>query len=232
MSIPSRGIVLAVTDRARERLQARVLAQCWKPFGKAQQICCEQIEITADYGRTGPMSFCHHHGYSSADLPVAFMRAAGARLATLPLAAKSRSGLGSLMGSANKTIVGTRRSLAGAFLSADKVEGRKADWAPISNGPPDQPGVKTIFRRFSTIRHAKTKLSASTILNRLRRKVAARWCFISAPGWLLPTALKFPCSRDGAAEGTAKRYATIEAKDHHDAARLRGYCDLRSTNWA
>ena len=44
---PSRGIVLAVSDKAERGLEARVLAQCWKPFGKAQQICCEQIEITA-----------------------------------------------------------------------------------------------------------------------------------------------------------------------------------------
>jgi len=42
---PSRGIVLAIDKSSETSLQARVLAQCWKPFGKAQQICCEQIEI-------------------------------------------------------------------------------------------------------------------------------------------------------------------------------------------
>ncbi len=30
---PSRGIVLAVSDGAEHELEARVLAQCWKPFG-------------------------------------------------------------------------------------------------------------------------------------------------------------------------------------------------------
>ena len=40
---PSRGIVLNVTTKGEPGLEARVLAQCWKPFGKAQQICCEQI---------------------------------------------------------------------------------------------------------------------------------------------------------------------------------------------
>ncbi|MGH9640245.1 MAG: glucose-6-phosphate dehydrogenase assembly protein OpcA, partial [Bryobacteraceae bacterium] len=44
---PSRGIVLTVSERAERDLEARVFAQCWKPFGKAQQICCEQIEIHA-----------------------------------------------------------------------------------------------------------------------------------------------------------------------------------------
>ena len=29
-------------------LDAQVLAQCWMPFGKRQQICCEQIEILTD----------------------------------------------------------------------------------------------------------------------------------------------------------------------------------------
>ncbi len=48
---PARGIVLAVSPDAENDLQARVLAQCWKPFGKAQQICCEQIEITAKPGK-------------------------------------------------------------------------------------------------------------------------------------------------------------------------------------
>jgi len=34
---PSRGIVLVVSERAEKGLEARVLAQCWKPFGKAQR---------------------------------------------------------------------------------------------------------------------------------------------------------------------------------------------------
>ena len=43
---PSRAIVLTPgADSAP--LDARVSAQCWMPFGKRQQVCCEQIEITA-----------------------------------------------------------------------------------------------------------------------------------------------------------------------------------------
>ncbi|MDX1979058.1 MAG: glucose-6-phosphate dehydrogenase assembly protein OpcA [Bryobacteraceae bacterium] len=44
---PSRAIVLRVVTSAEPVLESRVLAQCWMPFGKRQQICCEQIEITA-----------------------------------------------------------------------------------------------------------------------------------------------------------------------------------------
>ena len=68
---PSRGIVLAVSDQPGGGLQARVLAQCWKPFGKAQQICCEQIEITAsekEWPHIGPILV----GLTAADLPVIF----------------------------------------------------------------------------------------------------------------------------------------------------------------
>ncbi len=41
---PSRAIVIRQQPGAE--LEARVFAQCWMPFGKRQQICCEQIEIT------------------------------------------------------------------------------------------------------------------------------------------------------------------------------------------
>ena len=68
---PSRGIVLAVSDKAEHGIEARVLAQCWKPFGKAQQICCEQIEITIkpdSWPNIGPTLI----GLTAADLPVIF----------------------------------------------------------------------------------------------------------------------------------------------------------------
>ncbi len=68
---PSRGIVLAVSREAEHSMQARVLAQCWKPFGRAQQICCEQIEITAkpdSWPNVGPTLA----GLTVADLPVIF----------------------------------------------------------------------------------------------------------------------------------------------------------------
>jgi glucose-6-phosphate dehydrogenase assembly protein OpcA len=44
---PSRAIVIRFRAEAGRALSARVFAQCWMPFGHRQQICCEQIEITA-----------------------------------------------------------------------------------------------------------------------------------------------------------------------------------------
>jgi glucose-6-phosphate dehydrogenase assembly protein OpcA len=47
---PSRAIVLRPSAEPGA-MEARVFAQCWMPFGKRQQICCEQIEITASRDR-------------------------------------------------------------------------------------------------------------------------------------------------------------------------------------
>jgi glucose-6-phosphate dehydrogenase assembly protein OpcA len=103
---PSRGIVLAVSDQAEHGLEARVLAQCWKPFGKAQQICCEQIEITArpdSWPNVGPTLT----GLIAADLPVIFWcRHKGA---LSPLASrKQKAGLEAVMSLATKTIVDSK----------------------------------------------------------------------------------------------------------------------------
>jgi glucose-6-phosphate dehydrogenase assembly protein OpcA len=43
---PSRAIVVRVRQCTERVLDARVFAQCWMPFGRRQQICCEQVEIT------------------------------------------------------------------------------------------------------------------------------------------------------------------------------------------
>jgi glucose-6-phosphate dehydrogenase assembly protein OpcA len=68
---PSRSIVVRLRcDAPQQDISARVWAQCWMPFGRRQQICCEQIEITAgaqaaaDVGRLIT-------GLLAADLPVA-----------------------------------------------------------------------------------------------------------------------------------------------------------------
>jgi hypothetical protein len=44
---PSRAIVIRLRNSAEPWLESRVFAQCWKPFGSRQHICCEQIEITS-----------------------------------------------------------------------------------------------------------------------------------------------------------------------------------------
>ena len=44
---PSRVILIGTHAGGGRELSARVYSQCWMPFGQRQQICCEQIEITA-----------------------------------------------------------------------------------------------------------------------------------------------------------------------------------------
>jgi glucose-6-phosphate dehydrogenase assembly protein OpcA len=66
---PSRAIVIRVRKDGGESLEARVLAQCWMPFGRQQQICCEQIEITASASRFEDVPTVVR-GLTVADLPV------------------------------------------------------------------------------------------------------------------------------------------------------------------
>lgn len=102
---PSRGIVLADSPGAERPIEARVLAQCWKPFGKAEQICCEQIEITVrpdSWPNIGPTLV----GLTAADLPVIFWCRHSAALS--PLATRIQvAGLEAVMNLSTKVIVDT-----------------------------------------------------------------------------------------------------------------------------
>jgi glucose-6-phosphate dehydrogenase assembly protein OpcA len=44
---PARALVIQLSGAGPRALTERVTQQCWKPFGKGPQICCEQVEITA-----------------------------------------------------------------------------------------------------------------------------------------------------------------------------------------
>ena len=66
---PSRVIVMRITADQAPHLDARVFAQCWMPFGRRQQICCEQIEITASEPRVADLPNLVL-GLMAPDLPV------------------------------------------------------------------------------------------------------------------------------------------------------------------
>ncbi len=103
---PSRGIVLVINEGAEHDLEARVLAQCWKPFGKAQQICCEEIEITAkpsSWPNVGPTLV----GLVAADLPVIFWCRHRAALRRDARSAQ-KEGLAAIVNIANKVIFDSR----------------------------------------------------------------------------------------------------------------------------
>jgi glucose-6-phosphate dehydrogenase assembly protein OpcA len=105
---PSRGIVLRVFQKAEKGLEARVLAQCWKPFGKAQQICCEQIEITASpdsWSDIGPTV----SGIMAADLPVVLWSRQKTALSA-SVTHQQKAGLAAVMQFARKIIVDTLSS--------------------------------------------------------------------------------------------------------------------------
>ncbi len=119
---PSRGIVLAVSDQAERGLETRVLAQCWKPFGKAQQICCEQIEMTAhpdDWPRVGPILT----GLTAADLPVIFW--CRHKSALSPFASQDeKAGLQAIIDLSTKVVIDTGGEDAiGAFDLIARLRG-------------------------------------------------------------------------------------------------------------
>ncbi|HYP15074.1 MAG TPA: glucose-6-phosphate dehydrogenase assembly protein OpcA, partial [Bryobacteraceae bacterium] len=66
---PSRAVVLRVRGGEDKDLEARVFAQCWMPFGRRQQICCENIEITASIASLADVPSVIR-GLLVADLPV------------------------------------------------------------------------------------------------------------------------------------------------------------------
>lgn len=103
---PSRAIVLRSDRKAENGLSARVFAQCWKPFGKAQQICCEQIEVAAQPDRwpdVGPTVL----GIVVPDLPVVVWCRMKSALGTSKQSGR-HSNLAPVLGLATKIIVDTR----------------------------------------------------------------------------------------------------------------------------
>lgn len=68
---PSRAIVLRLRKHHDAALEGRAFAQCWMPFGRRHQICCEQIEISAGVDHfEDAVSLLH--GLLAPDLPVVF----------------------------------------------------------------------------------------------------------------------------------------------------------------
>jgi glucose-6-phosphate dehydrogenase assembly protein OpcA len=79
---PSRAIVLRLDPGESAELNARVYAQCWMPFGRRQQICCEHIEISfcsSALDQVAPLAAA----LLAPDLPVALW-CRSARLLALP----------------------------------------------------------------------------------------------------------------------------------------------------
>ncbi len=172
---PSRGIVLAVSDKAEHGLEARVLAQCWKPFGKAQQICCEQIEITArseNWPHVGPTLI----GLTAADLPVIFWCRHKAALSA-GATDSQRAGLQAIINLSTKLIIDTqgddaatafdllRRLSTRGRAVADLEWTRLTPWREPIAQIFDNPARDNRFSHFHTVEiaHAEDKPSPAAL---------------------------------------------------------------------
>ena len=115
---PSRAIVLRIDKNAENGLSARVFAQCWKPFGKAQQICCEQIEVSVAPERWPDVALTLL-GIIVPDLPVVVW-SRGHSVLHLSESPANRSGLASVLSLATKVVVDTSDTNLKTSLSALK----------------------------------------------------------------------------------------------------------------
>ncbi|HEX4807957.1 MAG TPA: glucose-6-phosphate dehydrogenase assembly protein OpcA [Bryobacteraceae bacterium] len=158
---PSRSVVLRVSETVERGLEARVLAQCWKPFGKAQQICCEQIEISAhpqSWAQVGPTV----NGILAADLPVVLW--CRQKAALNPAASdEQKTGLAAVMDFAGKAIVDTAGSdLRGAYqvikkwrqqgrIIGDLQWTRLTPWRQALANAFDDPGKQRDILRYKSV---------------------------------------------------------------------------------
>jgi glucose-6-phosphate dehydrogenase assembly protein OpcA len=158
---PSRAIVIRVAGAPESGLSAQVLAQCWKPFGKAQQICSEQIEIQATPDRwpdIKPIIL----GIMVPDLPVVVWCRQKSALRHDGSAAR-HEGLESLFALATKVIFDTRgpnppeaieglRSWQnGGRIAADLQWTRLTPWREAIAGAFDDPQLMALRSTFQTI---------------------------------------------------------------------------------
>jgi glucose-6-phosphate dehydrogenase assembly protein OpcA len=186
--------VLRSDQDAENGLSARVFAQCWKPFGKAQQICCEQIEVSAHPDRwldIGPTVL----GIIVPDLPVVVwcrQKSVFRETSDQP----QRSGLESVLRLATKIILDTRGSdLKQAFtvLNRWRKEGRlfsDLEWTRLT---PWRETLATVFDQHSSlipaIRSVEIRYTGSTIPASalylaawLKRGLTAEPSFVQEPG--------------------------------------------------
>jgi glucose-6-phosphate dehydrogenase assembly protein OpcA len=102
---PSRAIVVRLRQKPGT-LESRVFAQCWKPFGHSEQICCEQVEFTVSIDRMPDLPSIIAP-LAAADLPrVIWFRAA---------ALDRVANLAELLSLGDKLIFDTARAGAPAF---------------------------------------------------------------------------------------------------------------------
>jgi glucose-6-phosphate dehydrogenase assembly protein OpcA len=96
---PSRAIVVKLRKEAGAVLEGRAYAQCWMPFGRRQQICCEQVELSAGAEHIGDVVSLLR-GLVAPDLPVVFWCRSGRLFGGAAYEA--------IAGMAHKVIVDTR----------------------------------------------------------------------------------------------------------------------------
>jgi glucose-6-phosphate dehydrogenase assembly protein OpcA len=193
---PSRAIVIRVAPAAESGITAKVLTQTWMPFGKAQQIGSEQIEIQATPDRWPDIS-ATILGILVPDLPVVvWLRQKSAM--RRDAAPAQHDGLEAVFALATKVIVDTRgpnppeaievlRSWkAGGRIVADLQWTRLTPWREAIAGAFDDPHLLGLRDSFQTIEIAyfgpNPPASARYLAGWLRQGLTAAVSFVQQKG--------------------------------------------------
>ena len=187
---PSRAIVLRINPEDGDQLEARVLAQCWMPFGRRQQICCEQIEISASVSRLEEIPRIVM-GLTVADLPVVLW-CRSARLYADPRFAH-------LLPLVDKLVIDTAtfarpedgiafiRNLSSQRVVADLTWTRLTPWREMVAVLFDEPARRKLLANVANVivRHAGpvAPVSARYLAGWLRATIASMH-LVRAPGYL------------------------------------------------
>jgi glucose-6-phosphate dehydrogenase assembly protein OpcA len=166
---PSRAIVLKPAPAAAE-LEAHVTAQCWMPFGKRQQVCCEQIEISAQPAN-GLQASHLILGLLAPDLPAVLWSRGAAWLKS--------AGFADLLPLMTKTIVDTGKGCGMNDLGRLKERtGHVADleWTRTTRTR------QQISRFFDDPRNASQLKSVNEILVPAGQRYLAAWLLRALPG--------------------------------------------------
>jgi hypothetical protein len=89
---PARAILIRLTGAGERAMSGRVFSQCWMPFGRHRQICCEQVEIAVSDAALADLPSVVRP-LAVADLPLVFW-CRSPRLAAMPEFAGLAAGAG------------------------------------------------------------------------------------------------------------------------------------------
>jgi glucose-6-phosphate dehydrogenase assembly protein OpcA len=189
---PHRAVIVRVRSGSAPFLDCQVTAQCWRPFGREQQICCEQVEVTVaepSLADVEPVLLA----ITAPDLPIAVW-CRSPRLFALPALSRLYARADRIIGDSRD--IPDPRAALGQFAGASR--GRLADlawtgvtrWREIVAEVFEDPARRELIPRLERVRvlhsagltPATAYYLAGWILATLGREIAASFDVVAPIG--------------------------------------------------